>query len=178
MSDPTLTQDGAISAVIAAIVSITGLPDAMVYRAFGDGPVGTPDRIVVTPISDIRRGTWERDGAGINVARRLSLQIDGYGLTAVDGVHAVADTIQSDGAASRALSDAGVAVQRVDTTRDTTALQTSTYEPRATLSIVVGYIRRTETQGYPDATSISVDIRGRAPPTLDIDADDVITITE
>lgn len=172
-----ITQDTAILAMLAALRTISGLPSAQVYRSHGNATPGTGDRIAVTPIVDVRRGRATRGGGNLDTARRLTLQIDGYGWDAAQAVRDASSVLQTDGVASRALTAAGVSVNRIGSARDTSAVQTSTWEPRVTLDVVVGYIRRVETAGSAEAGAIVVNIRGREAPTIEVDADSVIEET-
>lgn len=176
MTTPRLTQDTAMPALLTWLRAVSGLAGDLVRASYQTAPTGATAYIVVTPQSDVARSATARVGTAIEQSRRLTVQIDGYGWPAVEGVRRAAVLAQSDDAASRTMYAAGLSVTRVGNVRNTTALQTSTYEPRATLDLVVGYVTTTASTAPEAATQVRVDIEGRDAPTIDIDVDSAIDI--
>jgi len=165
-----ISQEAAKQALLAAIVAMVSPIPVLLDHA--DASVLEGDHVQVLVTSDTGIGQTQRVTSTTQRQERLMVvQVSGYGEAAigagaVSSLLTLASLLRSDDSRALTLHAAGVAVQGVGEVRDLTAYWQSDHEPRAVLTLRVGYTRLlTDSDEGPAATSIQVDILESVPTT-------------
>lgn len=146
------TRREVLEGLRASIVAVTGLSaGGLVRMAYQNAPRGREPGVVIRAMGDRGVGRAAEGGGVYRQSRRLRVQLDAIGESAVVALtdwHALA----TSGAPvlSSVLQAADVAVQSVGEVVDRTEVRTSGYEPRASFDLVAGYVW-TRTEAGPAA---------------------------
>lgn len=147
------------------VVALSGIGDALVLLGYGDQGRPSAAHMTLRMVNDRAVG-WSARTSSVQVSqeRQARIQIDAYRASAVTGLRQLAALLQSGDA--RVLAATGMAIQGVGDVRDTTAIWMTTYEPRATLEVLMGYAAVYTAQDPASATSIGLvvnaDVQGTA----------------
>lgn len=145
------------------IATMTGFDTELVLAAYGDAGRPSVSHFLVTELSDVGVGYPFRDTPRTTIlhARQLTIQLDGFGTDAARWVSRLASLLWSDHPARVVMVSAGATIQGIGNVRDTTALLAggTTYEPRATLDVTVGYVSAETSVAEPtEVDQIEVDV--------------------
>jgi len=144
----------ALEALRDLVVALSGVGDTLVLLAYGDAGRPSASHMTLRLVNDRAVGWSQRTAEDqISQERQARIQIDAYRDTAVAGLRQAATLLMSEDA--RVLT-ASVALQGVGDVRDTTAIWMTTYEPRATLEVLIGYALTISAQDPTEATSIGL----------------------
>lgn len=139
-----------------SIVAVTGLSGAGVVRiAYQNAARGRTPGVVIRAMSDRGVGRAAEGGGVYRQSRRLRVQLDAIGESAVVALtdwHALATS--GVPVLASVLQAAGIAVQSVGEMVDRTEVRTSGYEPRAVFDLVAGYVWTRTQAGPADADRI------------------------
>jgi hypothetical protein len=154
----TLTDTQARTHTRAMLAALSSLPLASVRLADTDGG-GRPaaDTLTYRWVSDEARGEGGRAGGTWRRAREVAVLVEAFGSSAVAGLRRAADLLTADAAERLPFVAAGLSVRNVGPVQDRTAVLGDTWEPRADLQLVVGYVRAQTAGGAPAAESVTLE---------------------
>lgn len=153
-------ETSALTRLADLLAALTGLDDDAVLLGYGDGPKPTTSHLTLIPLANDGIGLPARRAGDVVHAHELQVLVTAYGAEALAGLAAAKTLLMSDAVEMfEALGD-GLAVRTVSALSDQTALQHTSYEPRASLTVTCGYTTTTEAADPPEASSVSVTVNG------------------
>ena len=150
------TRQGALLRLCALIVALTPLTEAQVLLGYRDLPRPSGAHVTVLPLASPAVG-FPR---GAHHARELQILLTAYGEAATQALDALATALWSDAPAMHAASADGLAIRAVAPVQDQTALQATSYEPRSSVTVTVGFVAAPEVPAPAEAGSITLDVDG------------------
>lgn len=160
----------AVLRLAALVVSLTSLTEGQVLIGHGDGPRLTSAFVTLIPLADRGVGLPGRAAGSVVHAREATVLLTGYGATAVSALRTLSTLLWSDAPEMFEAVGEGLAIREVSSVSDQTAIAHTSYEPRAALTVTVGYVATPEADGPPAAEQVRVGVEavGVLGPTADV----------
>lgn len=150
-----MTHEEAIGILRQQVITLSGLDAQNVRRGPIDAPGPDEAVIVVLVLSDRGQGRPARTGTALSHRRQADVLLSAYGQAAVDALHLVAMELWGDTPNATAALAQGVSLSSVSPVGSVPTVVRTANEPRANITVRIGYIG-TRTVGQPtEATSIT-----------------------
>lgn len=143
------------------INTLTGANLNNIWFAYGDKPTANVPYILITKLLDIDIGRPSRvSSTQMQVTRQATYRVNGYGQATpgalqVGGIHLLASCLRGDSLAPAA---AGLAIQGVGAIENLTTVLTTSYQPDARITVLVGYVYRFNLNEPAQVESIRLDV--------------------
>lgn len=151
------------------VTTLTGLAETLVIIGYGDGSVRDVSHIELHELTDDGVGFPTRSGTTHTHTREVPVLVTAYGTAAVTALSKLPTQLWGDTLVMHTAVAAGLTIRGVSPISNQTAIQTTSYEPRASLTVTIGYVHtQTGVAGPTEATSVEVEVQGE---------EDVIVVT-
>ena len=150
-----MTHEEAVGILRDQIITLSGLDAQNVRRGPVDAPGPDESVFVLLVLADLGRGRPSRTGTTQTQARTADVLVSAYGQSAVEALHLVAMGIWGDDPDGMAALAEGVTLNGVSPVSTNAAVVRTAHEPRASLTITIGYISTRTVTEPPAAESVT-----------------------
>lgn len=158
---PTLASlDAAMQLVGDLVVGLTGLPSTSVMFANTDQAQPSVDHIIMQPLADEGVMHPVRVGANAQQACEVDVLLTAHGWAAVTALRALKTTIWMDTPTRITSIQAGLMLRSVSSVTDQSALDSSSVQPRAAMTVRFAYVLEVAAAEPPEATEVYVTVNG------------------